>query len=569
MPTIASWGDFEVHFDGLLGRGGMGSVYRAWQKSVGRWVAVKVLDQSRSYDPDLQQGFLQKFQVEIQTLARLNDPRIVTLLQSGEHDGKVWFAMELIEGETVEQRLTDRGAFDEEEAARVGIEVARALDAALRQKIHHRDVKPANIFLLRDGSVKLADFGLARGAELTKTRLTDLNAVACTPEYASPEQADGRPTDHRSDLYSLGCVLYEMVTERPPFAGDSQMATLYKHASQPVPPPRVLNPSITRDFEAVVLRLLEKEPVNRFQSYPELVDALLPPTEPMFPAARPPEPQRSWLWAASAAVGLTLLAVILGAIFTAELASPVVEARVPAEPPAPAAVPVEPLHSPSPMPPKHPPIEVKKEPEAPPAPVADKEGARRAFLAEATQALGAFRASLPPAGESELVGEIPWGTWRPDLFHAPGGEARFDPAGRNYVLSARLDADRVWIKRPFSGCRAGYQVRFRFGPGPSPSRLALAISFTRWIEVGSEDARLFRVTADDRVEETEKAAVEKGGAGGLLTVLPRAPHALVFLDDQLLFALPEADLRNAEGMQIGASGGAVRIDSVRVKDRSR
>ena len=217
MDTIAVWGDFEIHFDGVLGRGGMGSVYRAWQRSVGRWVAVKVLHTPPSVDPDLQKGFLQKFQIEIQALARLHDPRIITILQAGENDGRLWFAMELMDGETVEQRLTGHGAFDEEEAARIGIEVARALDAALRQKIVHRDVKPANIFLLRDGSVKLADFGLARSAEMARTKLTDLHAVACTPEYASPEQADGRPADHRSDLYSLGCVLYEMVTERPPF----------------------------------------------------------------------------------------------------------------------------------------------------------------------------------------------------------------------------------------------------------------------------------------------------------------------------------------------------------------
>src|SRR6185436_7667678 len=178
--------------------------------------------------------------------------------------------------------LTDRGAFDEEDAARVGIEVARALDAALRQKIYHRDVKPANIFLLRDGSVKLADFGLARSADLGRTRLTDLDAVACTPEYASPEQADGRATDHRSDLYSLGCVLYEMVTERPPFAGDSQMATLYKHTSETPIPARILNPKISAEFEAVIRRCLEKDPEDRFQTYAEFIDALLPPTEPMF-----------------------------------------------------------------------------------------------------------------------------------------------------------------------------------------------------------------------------------------------------------------------------------------------
>src|SRR5262245_10607801 len=318
VEPLAVWGDFEIHFDGLLGRGGMGSVYRAWQRSVGRWVAVKVLHASPSADPEIQKGILQKFQVEIRALARLNDPRIVTILQAGENDGRLWFAMEFIDGETVEKRLTERGAFDQEDAARVGIEMARALDAALRQKIFHRDVKPANIFLQRDGSVKLADFGLARSAELARTRLTDLDAVACTPEYASPEQADGRPTDHRSDLYSLGCVLYEMVTERPPFAGESQMNTLVRHTSETPQSPRVLNPKISAEFEAVILRCLEKDPDDRFQRYSDLIDALLPPTEPMFPAARPvaaADPPRRWVWPAAAAAGLTLFIIILLAIF--------------------------------------------------------------------------------------------------------------------------------------------------------------------------------------------------------------------------------------------------------------
>jgi len=568
VSAIAVWGDFEVHFDGLLGRGGMGSVYRAWQKSVGRWVAVKVLESSRAFDPELQKGFLQKFQVEIQALARLNDPRIVTILQSGEDEGRLWFAMEFIDGDTVEKRLTDQGAFAEEEAARVGIEVARALDAALRQKIVHRDVKPANIFLLRDGSVKLADFGLARGVELSQTRLTDLQAVACTPEYASPEQADGRPADHRSDLYSLGCVLYEMVTERPPFSGESPMGTLYKHALEVPPSPRLLNPALSKEFEAVLLRLMAKSPGDRYQSYSELIDALLPPTEPMFAAARPKraeEPSRGWLWPVAAAVGATLLGFILLAIFTAELPSLPLEARV-----SPVQVPrADPLPAPalSETPPAPPPKPVPEAP-APPARLRKEDG-RDALPAAAGKALREFQASLPPPDESELVGEIPWGTWRPDLFHAPGGAARFDPGLRCYVLSARLDSDCARIKRPFVGCRAGFRIRFRFGPDPDATRFAVAISYTRWVEIGRTEAALFRVTADDRNEATGRVALEGRIAGGVVTVVPHAPLVLVFLDETLIFSLPEAELQSAEGLQLGASAGTVHIESVRVKDRSR
>lgn len=572
MSTIATWGDFEVHFDGLLGRGGMGSVYRAWQRSVGRWVAVKVLESSRSVDPDLQRGFLEKFQVEIQALARLNDPRIVTLLQAGENEGRLWFAMELIDGETVEKRLTEKGAFDEEEAARIGIEVARALDAALRQKIVHRDVKPANIFLLRDGSVKLADFGLARSVELSRTRLTDLNAVACTPEYASPEQADGRPADHRSDVYSLGCVLYEMVTERPPFTAESQMATLYKHASEQPPSLRELNPKISPEYEEVVFRALRKDPADRFQSYPELIDSLLPPTEPMLAAVRPSSavPQ-SWAWPAAAAAGLTLLVGILLAIFSAEVGPAPVEARVPAPSPVP-ALPAPP-RAPAPASvsepvPRTAPAELKPIEKPRPAPPSPEEQ-RRTFLRSAGAALEKFRASLPPAEESELVGEIPWGTWRPDLFHAPGGEARFDGALRTCVLTAKLDSDRVWIKRPFSGARAGYQVRFRFNSGSTSALFAVALSLTRWIELKPGEAVLYRATSDDRNTALEHVVLEPPLAAGVVTVLPHASHTLVFLDDRLIFSTSDSDLGSAEGMQLGASGGTVYVDSVRVKDRTR
>ena len=568
MEALAVWGDFEIHFDGLLGRGGMGSVYRAWQRSVGRWVAVKVLNSHPSVDPELQKGFLQKFQIEIQALARLTDPRIVTILQAGENDGRLWFAMELMDGETVEQRLTDRGAFDEEDAARIGIEVARALDAALRQKIVHRDVKPANIFLLRDGSVKLADFGLARSAELAKTRLTDINAIACTPEYASPEQAEGRPADHRSDLYSLGCVLYEMVTERPPFAGESQIATLYKHSTEPTPSPRVLNPKVSPEYEAVVRRCLEKDPADRFQTYPEMIDALLPPTEPMIPAARsirPDEAARDWVWPAAAAAGLTLLVIILLAIFTAD-SPPPAEARTPVN--------REPLLTPPPVPPA-PPVERKEatpkpEPASAPAPVEatppPKEDVRPDPTRIAAGALAAFRASLPPSAESELIAEVPWGTWKGDLHHAPGGAARFDPAGKNCVLTAHRDGDRVWIKREFAGVKAGYQVRFRWGPGEP--RFAVALSFRRWFEIRPGGAALFRVAPDEALERTDQASVE-ATPSGTLSVVPTPSSLLIFFEDRLLFSVPAAEWADVEGLQLGASGGTILVESVRVKDRTR
>lgn len=323
MTDVAVWGDYEVHFDQLLGRGGMGAVYKARQRSLGRWVAVKILDPSRAPDPRLAQGFLEKFQVEIQALARLRDPRIVTILQAGENDGRFWFAMELIEGKTVERRLFDEGSFPEAESRRIGSQVARALEAAHRQGIVHRDVKPGNIFLLADGSVKLADFGLARGPDLGRTRITDANALACTPEYASPERGDGDAADHRSDLYSLGCVLYEMVTERPPFTGASPVETLAKHRADRAPSPRLLNPEVSLELEAVILKCLEKSPERRYGAYGELIAALEAP---------PASARASRFWPAAAAAGMALLGVILTAVFTAAPPAP-----EPAEPVGPSA----------------------------------------------------------------------------------------------------------------------------------------------------------------------------------------------------------------------------------------
>lgn len=326
MSEVSVWGDFEVHFDRVLGRGGMGTVYEARQRSLDRRVAVKVLDTSLARDPVLAQGFLERFQIEAKALARLRDPRIVTVLQAGQDGGRCWFAMELIDGVTVEDRLAERGAFPEADARRVALETARALDAALREGITHRDVKPANIFLCADGSVKLADFGLARSEEFSRTRLTDADAVACTPSYTAPEQVDGRPTDHRSDLYSLGCVLFEMLTERPPFVGRSPMETLFKHASEEVLSPRVLNPEVSEEFEAVLLKCLSKDPDKRYDSYSELIAALERPRD---------SEKREWFWPSSAAAGATLLGVILTAVF------------VNVEPPGNAAEPIGPLPAPA------------------------------------------------------------------------------------------------------------------------------------------------------------------------------------------------------------------------------
>jgi hypothetical protein len=259
---------------------------------------------------------------------------------------------------------------------------------------------------------------------------------------------------------------------------------------------------------------------------------------------------------------LTLLVIILIAIFTAEISpTPPPEVR--------ASAAREPLLTPPPAPPPAPSVERKEPPPVsePAAVAAPPEEEKRPDPARAAaEALSAFRASLPGPKDSELMGEIPWGTWARDLHHAPGGEARFEPSGRNCVLTARRDGDRVWIKREFAGVKAGYQVRFRLGPGTP--RFALALSFSRWIEIREGIASLFRVAADESLQLAEQATVDATTAR-TLTVVPTSPNLLIFLEDRLLFTVPAAEWAGVEGLQLGASGGTVYVESVRVKDRTR
>jgi len=360
------WGDFEVRFDRLLGRGGMGSVYEARQVSLDRKVAVKVLDTDRAPSEPLAEGFLEKFRHEARALAKLNDPRIVTILQSGQADGKCWYAMELVEGETVDQRISDQGAFESREAARVAAEVARALAAALAQGIIHRDVKPANIFLTADGRVKLGDFGLARSGGFKPTRFTEMNAVAGTPEYASPEQAANGSCDHRSDQYSLGAVLFEMVTERPPFGGANALETFFKHAHEPPPLPTRLNPEIPPALEAVILRCLEKDPGRRYPNYDELIrDLEALRVEPAVAAAEPPRGSERPTLAIRTAV--VAAAVLLGfSIWGATRIFSTGPQPAPPQEPAPVAkVKEEPLPPPPPAPPPAP-VPAEEPPKPPP-----------------------------------------------------------------------------------------------------------------------------------------------------------------------------------------------------------
>lgn len=252
-----------------IGRGGMGTVYRAYQASLNRWVALKVLAQSLSQDEE----FFKRFKQEALATAALDHPNIVHVYDAGEEQGMHYIAMEYIGGGNLSARLKERGPMSPVEAVSIAAQIAMALDFAHRNKIVHRDVKPSNILLDTEGRAVLSDLGIAHALE--GTRLTQTGATMGTPEYMSPEQAQGKPLDGRADLYSLGVVLFEMLTGRVPFQADSPLATMYKQIHEPVPDLRKLNSKISGKLAAVLKRVLAKDPAQRFVTGQQMANDLL------------------------------------------------------------------------------------------------------------------------------------------------------------------------------------------------------------------------------------------------------------------------------------------------------
>jgi serine/threonine protein kinase len=250
-----------------IGRGGMAVVYRAWQPSLQRHIALKVLPEYFRHDPDL----LARFQREARAAAQLEHPNIVHIYDTGIADGLPYIAMEYLQGGSLQERLA-QGTLPPAEAVGLLEQIGGALDHAHARGLIHRDVKPANILFTADGRPKVADFGIARATE--GTRLTRTGMVMGTPEYMAPEQAEGGTVDHRADLYALGVILYQMLTGQAPFHGTTPHATLHAVIYEPPPPPRQLNPSLSQAVESVILRALAKRPEERFQRGAALVSEL-------------------------------------------------------------------------------------------------------------------------------------------------------------------------------------------------------------------------------------------------------------------------------------------------------
>ncbi len=261
-------GRYEL--DGVVGRGGMAEVYRARDLRLDRIVAVKTLREDLARD----QTFQARFRREAQSAASLNHPSIVAVYDTGEDTTATshvpFIVMEYVDGRTIRDLLRDDRRLLPERALEITDGVLRALDYSHRNGIVHRDIKPGNVMLNRQGEIKVMDFGIARAVSDAQATMTQTAQVIGTAQYLSPEQARGERVDARSDLYSVGCLLYELLTGRPPFTGDSPVAIAYQHVREnPIPPSRV-DPELPGWADPITLRAMAKDPADRYQSAAEM-----------------------------------------------------------------------------------------------------------------------------------------------------------------------------------------------------------------------------------------------------------------------------------------------------------
>ncbi|WP_308314535.1 serine/threonine-protein kinase [Streptomyces sp. CMSTAAHL-2] len=241
-----------------IGRGAMGEVWRAFDETLGRPVAVKLLLPHDS-DPTASS----RFRLEAQTAGRLSHPNVVGVLDFGEFEGRLFLVMELVDGGSLDGVLSASGPLSAERVAKIAAQAAVGLALAHRQGIVHRDIKPANLLLSADDTLKIGDFGIARFFDDPNSALTATGQIVGTSLYLAPERALGRTAGPASDVYSLGCVLYQLLTGRPPFQADSPLAVLHQHLDAAPVPPRQLRTDLSPAFENYLLGLLAKEPESR------------------------------------------------------------------------------------------------------------------------------------------------------------------------------------------------------------------------------------------------------------------------------------------------------------------
>ena len=252
-----------------IGQGSMGIVYRAHDPQINRHIALKLLRQDRVTNEELVQRFLK----EAQAMGGLSHPNIATVFDTGRDHGTIFIAMEILRGKSLKDVIRDK-TLNHNEIVHIGVQVAEALDFAHRKGIVHRDIKPSNIIIDPDGNAKITDFGIARIEDPTITQQTVPGEILGTPLYMSPEQVMSSPVDGRSDLYSLGVILYEMTTGKSPFKGDN-LPSIFQAILQDTPPAPELNDSpMSQKLSNLIMKCLSKDPADRFQSGLEMAQPL-------------------------------------------------------------------------------------------------------------------------------------------------------------------------------------------------------------------------------------------------------------------------------------------------------
>jgi serine/threonine-protein kinase len=251
-----------------LGSGGMSTVYLAKDGTLDRAVAVKVMHREMSEQPEQ----LERFRQEARAVAKLSHPNVVAVIDAGEDGGHPYIVFEYVEGETLKQRIARVGALDTQEALAYAIEIGRGLTVAHARNMVHRDIKPQNVLIDAEGRAKLTDFGISR--QLEQDGMTATGRVLGTTDYVAPEQAMGHPVDPRSDVYSLGVVLYEMLIGQVPFHADSQVGVAMKHVNEELPDVQQRRPEISAAAALVVERATAKDPAERYQEVGEMIDDL-------------------------------------------------------------------------------------------------------------------------------------------------------------------------------------------------------------------------------------------------------------------------------------------------------
>jgi eukaryotic-like serine/threonine-protein kinase len=313
----------RYRLEAKLGSGGMSTVYLARDQTLDRAVAVKVMHREMSEQADQ----LERFRQEARAVAKLSHPNVVSVIDAGEDGGHPYIVFEYVEGETLKQRIARDGALDPQEAIAYAIEIARGLSLAHARRMVHRDIKPQNVLIDAEGRAKLTDFGISR--QLEQDGMTATGRVLGTTDYVAPEQAMGRKVDPRSDIYSLGVVLYEMLVGQVPFSADSQVGVAMKHVNEELPDVQRRRPEISAAVALVVERATAKDPAERYQQVGEMIDDLSTALEveaaragstsgeatSVLEAVPPPKRQlpgrRRWSWAAIVALLLVAGGVLL------------------------------------------------------------------------------------------------------------------------------------------------------------------------------------------------------------------------------------------------------------------